>query len=50
MIKKTHFRNNSFIVIVKTNEDLRGKIKKVKIVGGNQNTLFGEIDSNMKAA
>ena len=27
----------------KTNEDLRGKIKKVKIVGGNQNTLFGEI-------
>ena len=31
-------------VIVKTKENIIGKIKKVKITGGNQNTLFGEID------
>ncbi len=30
-------------VIVKTKENLRGKIKEVKIIDGNQNTLFGEI-------
>jgi len=30
-------------VIVKTNENLEGKIKEVKIVSGNQNTLYGEI-------
>jgi len=29
-------------VIVKSNENLEGKIKEVKIVGGNQNTLYGE--------
>ena len=29
-------------VIVKTNENLEGKIKEVKIVSGNQNTLYGE--------
>ena len=31
-------------IIVKTTENIKGKIKKVKITGGNQNTLFGEID------
>ena len=43
--KEEYFGKDEFSnsVIVKTNEDLRGKIKKVKIVGGNQNTLFGEI-------
>ena len=30
-------------VIVKSNENLEGKIKEVKIVSGNQNTLYGEI-------
>ena len=30
-------------VIVKANENLEGKIKEVKIVSGNQNTLYGEI-------
>ena len=30
-------------VIVKSNIDLTGKIKNVKILKGNQNTLFGEI-------
>ena len=30
-------------VIVKTKENLKGKIKEVKITNGNQNTLFGEI-------
>ena len=29
-------------VIVKSNENLEGKIKEVKIVSGNQNTLYGE--------
>ncbi len=30
-------------VIVKTNENLKGKIKEVIIINGNHNTLFGEI-------
>ena len=34
-------------VIVKTKENLKGKIKEVKIKGGNQNTLFGEIASQL---
>ena len=33
-------------VIVKSNENLKGKIKDVTITNGNQNTLFGEIISN----
>ncbi len=39
-------------VIVKTSEDLKGKIKNVDITGGNQNTLFGNIDfkNNQKNA
>ena len=32
-------------VIVKSNENLVGKIKKVKITSGNHNTLYGEIFS-----
>ena len=36
-------------VIVKSNKNLLGKIKDVKIIKGNQNTLFGEIvDVNNK--
>ena len=34
-------------VIVKSNESLVGKIKKVKITSGNHNTLYGEILSNL---
>ena len=34
-------------VIVKTKENLKGKIKEVKIKGGNQNTLFGEINKKI---
>ena len=30
-------------VIVKSNENLEGKIKEIKIASGNQNTLYGEI-------
>ena len=30
-------------VIVESNDDLTGQIKNVKILEGNQNTLFGEI-------
>ena len=30
-------------VIVESDNDLTGKIKNVKILKGNQNTLFGEI-------
>ncbi len=32
-------------VIVKSDENLIGKIKEVKITNGNQNTLFGEIEN-----
>jgi len=34
-------------VIVKTKENLKGKIKEVQIKGGNQNTLFGEINKKI---
>ena len=34
-------------VIVKSNESLVGKIKKVKITSGNHNTLYGEILINL---
>ena len=34
-------------VIVESNICLIGKIKKIKIVDGNRNTLFGEILSNL---
>ena len=34
-------------VIVESNKDLTGSIKNVKILKGNQNTLFGEIVSNV---
>jgi len=34
-------------VIVKSNESLVGKIKKIKIVSGNHNTLYGEIFSKL---
>ncbi len=30
-------------VIVRSTEDINGKVKKVNIIGGNQNSLFGEI-------
>ena len=33
-------------VIVKTKENLSGKIKEVKIINGNNNTLFGAIKQN----
>ena len=32
-------------VIVKSDENLIGKLKEVKITNGNQNTLFGEIEN-----
>ena len=34
-------------VIVESNEDLTGQMKNVKILEGNQNTLFGEIASKL---
>tara|TARA_X000000950_G_C13394472_1_gene449547 strand:- start:148 stop:540 length:393 start_codon:yes stop_codon:yes gene_type:complete len=34
-------------IIVESNSDLTGLIKNVKILKGNQNTLFGEIISNV---
>ena len=34
-------------VIVESDKDLTGKIKNVKILKGNQNTLYGEIISNL---
>ena len=37
-------------VIVKSHKDLKGTIKTVRIIDGNQNTLFGEIKNKMKAA
>ena len=34
-------------VIVKTKQNLRGKLQEVKITGGNQNTLYGELDQKL---
>ena len=34
-------------MIVKSNENLIGKIKKVKIESGNHNTLYGETLPNL---
>ena len=34
-------------VIVESKNDLVGKIKKIKLLKGNHNTLFGEIYSNV---
>ena len=34
-------------VIVKSNESLVGKLKKIKIISGNHNTLYGEVLSNL---
>ena len=33
-------------VIVKSTENLRGKIREVRIFNGNQGTLFGELWEN----
>ena len=40
---KDEFSNS---VIVKSSENLKGKIKKVSIINGNHNTLFGSISKN----
>jgi len=34
-------------VIVESDKDLKGKIENVKILEGNQGTLFGEIIANV---
>ena len=35
-------------VIVKSEDDLQGKINEVTIIDVNQNTLFGEINTKIK--
>ena len=42
---KDEFSNS---VIVKSSENLKGKIKKVSITNGNHNTLFGSISKKEK--
>tara|TARA_B100001996_G_scaffold149077_1_gene113452 strand:- start:271 stop:555 length:285 start_codon:yes stop_codon:yes gene_type:complete len=46
------FGRNKYLssVIFKGNESLIGNLVDVKITSSNQNTLFGEIETNMKAA
>ena len=34
-------------IVVENAENLSGKIKNVKIIKGNHNTLFGEIATNL---
>ena len=41
---KDEFSNS---VIVKSDKDIKGKIENVKIVGGNQNSLYGEINKKL---
>ena len=47
-----YFGRNKYLssVIFEGNEQDIGKIKEIKITSSNQNTLFGTIKSNMKAA
>ena len=47
-----YFGRNKYLssVIFEGNEQDIGKIKEIKITSSNQNTLFGKIKSNMKAA
>ena len=47
-----YFGRNKYLssVIFEGNEQHIGKIKEIKITSSNQNTLFGTIKSNMKAA
>jgi len=44
-----YFGRDEFLnsVIVKSDENLVGQIKKIKIINGNHNTLHGEIPSNL---
>ena len=35
-------------VISKSDKCLKGKIQEIKIIDGNQNTLFGEYDQKIK--
>ena len=46
------FGRNKYLssVIFKGNKNLIGKLVDVKITSSNQNTLFGEIETNMRAA
>ena len=48
--KNEYFGRDEFSnsVIVKCQENLKGKIKEVKIISGNHNTLYGEIDQKIK--
>ena len=50
--KKEFFGRDEYSnsVIINTSENLKGKIKEVLISGGNQNTLYGEINKNIYAA
>ena len=47
--EKKYFGRDEYLnsVIVKSNESLVGKIKKVKITSGNHNTLYGETLPNL---
>ena len=46
--KMTYFGRDEYLnsVIVRSDENLLGKTKEVKIIDGNQNTLFGELTQN----
>ena len=46
------FGRNKFLssVIFEGNESYIGKVVKVNVESSNQNTLFGKIEKNMKAA
>ena len=48
-IENRYFGRDEFFnsVIVESNENLIGKIKEIKILKANQNTLFGEISVNL---
>ena len=50
--KKEFFGRDEYSnsVIINTSENFKGKIKEVYISGGNQNTLYGEINKNICAA
>ena len=45
-IGNRYCRDEYFNSVIGSNKDLTGLVKNVKILSGNQNTLYGEIISN----
>ena len=50
--KNEYFGRDEYFnsIVVKNNKNLKGKVKNVKILKSNHNTLFGEVAENFNQA